>query len=65
MKIYLYNNEAIDDGRVARSTQEHEGWYTGTLIEDRHGPQFPWWVSILAVILLCMSVVLLCTAGAR
>lgn len=64
MKIYLNNGEAIDDGRVARSTQEHEGWYTGKLVEDSDGPAHMSWGTIAAVALLCLFLIYLCAAFA-
>lgn len=61
MKIYLPNGTAIDDGRVPRSTQEHEGWYTGKLVEDRDQSVFPTWAYVIGAVLLCAAIVLLCT----
>lgn len=64
MKIYLHNGEAIDDGRIARSFQEHEGWHSGKPVEGRDSPKHMSWTAIAAVAGLCLLLIYICTTFA-
>jgi hypothetical protein len=63
MNHYLSNGECIDDGRIPRSMQQHEGWYRGDTIHDKDPQKHPTWRVIAAVAVLCLAVVWVCGVG--